>query len=246
MSPDKYKTLELWGAWFSGIATFAAVFVALFSQWYAERRRRPKLKVEFDGCRGEHKRYVPPTLAHGTNALKREELWVRLCVQNLTNNTATDVQVRFIRAERESDQRHENLPSWWFKVSNLNAHSVSIPGQFPQYFDIAYIKNELTSDHDVSLYPVLIHGDFESWLEEKRRIETDAEIVFQVGFVHDLFFAVVSSNAAAKFYRMRLKVLPHRIEDPPFGDLMGSARLRERVDVLYLEEITPKEAAAIN
>jgi hypothetical protein len=247
MCPDTLRVYEVWGIWFTGIATFSAAFVALFLQWILERRRRPRLKVEFDSSQRGDKRYLPPALARGPGANEREELWVRLRVRNTTKTSAKDVELRFIGAQREGGQARESRPSWWFKASNLNEVSVVIPPQFPQYFDLAYVKNVVGLNEDVSLYLTIVRGDFESWLNEKLRIEREEENNrLEIGFKYDLFFVVVCSNADASFYRMELKVLPHRIEDPLMRALLGEKCLMDRVEVISLNKIAPEEAFPVS
>ena len=65
----------------------------------------------------------------------------------------------------------------------------------------------------------------------------------QIGSDYTLLFAVVSSNADAKYYELKLKVLIDRKQsDPPLTQEAGVIVLRERVRVQSLTELSPKKA----
>lgn len=242
MDEPTLHRLEVIGVWFTGIATFLAVILALFLQRYTERRRRPRLHIEHDSTKKGDMRYLPPRLAATTPGPEREEMWIRLRVKNTSYTPARDVELRFISSLQEGGTVRENRPSWWFKVSNFNGACVAIPPQFTQYFDLAYVKNEVGSAEDVSFHLASVRGNLSDWPVEKARIESKEENRLLVGFKYDLFFAVVSSDADAKFYRMEVKLLPRRDEDPPAKALLGEQRLHQRVEVLSLSEISSEEA----
>jgi hypothetical protein len=231
-------------AYFSGTATIIAVLLALFLERYFEHRRRPKLSVEFDRNQKGDLRYLPPPLAgEMREGEEREEMWIRLRVKNTSGTPARDVEVRFICTQRERSTIRENRPSWWFKISNLNAVSLTIPPKFTQYFDLAYVKNIQRSPEDISFYLAIVHGDLPPWTQEKVRIESDMKNnKLDLGWTYDLFFAVVSSNADAKYYRMRVKVAPKKTDDPALEELLGEDRLKVRIKLDCPQEVTPKEA----
>lgn len=239
MDQLKLLRLEVIGIWFTGFATFLAVVLALFLQRYSERRQRPKLCVQYDTNDKSDNRYLPPGPA-GTGA-EREELWTRLRVKNISNTPAKDVEVRFIGVE--SAGVRVNRPSWSFKVSNFDAVSIRIPPKFTQYFDLTYVKNELTTREDLSCYLVIVGGGPRPWPDEKARIEqAEKDNKLEIGSRHDLFFAVVSSNADANYYRMAINVRVRKAEDPPPDKLLGEAYLRSRVEVVPPSSFTPEEA----
>lgn len=235
-----FLRLEVIGIWFTGVATILAVLVALFAQIFTEKLRRPRLQVEHDNNHMVDKRYLPPARAKTPNCPEREELWIRLRIKNLSNVPAINVQIRFIGTLREGESIREQRPSWWFKVSNLNAVSLTIPPKFTQYFDIAYVKNEV-GPSEASFYLAIVRGDSTSWQDEKARIEEYEGNKLEVGFMYDISFAVVSNNADARFYSMKTKVLPRRSEEP-LAQLLGENLLNNRVVVVSVKEITSKQA----
>jgi len=156
---------------------------------------------------------------------------------------ARDVEVRFVCIQREKSATRDNRPSWWFKISNLNAVSLTVPPQFTQHFDLAYVRNIRRSPEDVSFYLAIVPGNLSPWAQEKLRIEGDTEKnKLDLGWTYDVFFAVVSSNADAKYYRTRVKVAPRKREDPALEELLGEERLKGRIELEGPEEVTPKEA----
>lgn len=227
------------GTWFSGVATLFAVVVALRLQRFYERRDRPKLILKFQFDDGDCVPYIPPhfaggnTLAQRSQSPEREELWVRLCVENTSETAAKDVEIRLISLCRNGEETPEKRPRWWFKASNLDATSVALlPRGLPAYFDIAYIANIKGSSEDLSFYLMIVRPDLKVWDEEKQRIESDDENnKLDIGWTYTLRLALISSNGDAKEYSMRLRVDARRNTDPPAQDLLGSDLLRRRLVV---------------
>jgi hypothetical protein len=211
--------LEIIGVWFSGIATLAAVILALFLQVYSERRQRPKLCVEYDVRSVGDNRFLPPSTAGGGPGIDRQELWIRIRVTNNSERTARDVEVRFISSTIEKEKRRNNRPSWWFKVSNFNRTSVAIPPHFPQHFDIAYLVHEI-STQQVSAFLAITQPDMLDWPQEKIRIERQGDYTnVEIGWPYTLFFAVVGSNCDATYYQMPLQISPPReSRQSPIGE----------------------------
>jgi len=189
--------------------------------------------------RGDN-RYLPPGLAGDPS---HEELWIRLRVKNISKVTAQDVQLRFISRKRERGGR-ENLPSWWLKVSNLNEITVAIPSEFEQYFDIAFVRNNLQTSGVIVFYHAIVQPPLLEWEKEQTRMEGRKETFLQVGFKYDLSFAVVSGNADAKFYKMSLKAIPQGADEAQ-GSASGEAYLLGRVEVTPPEAVSSREAYSI-
>jgi hypothetical protein len=235
----------VYGTWFSGIATLAVVFIALYLQRRYENNLRPQLTIAYDEAASEEdgaNRYLPPGLAGNPY---REELWIRLPVKNISKITARDVEVRFIALRRERRGR-ENRPSWWLKVSNLNEVAVAIPSEFTQYFDVAFIEHDPSSSAlDICFQLAIVHPPLLPWHEEKERIERRTENRLEIGFKYDLSFAVVSGNADARFYRMTLKAIPRATDDPLPSAAFGQEYLRGRVEVGRPESVSSEQAFGI-
>jgi len=175
------RWLEVGGIWFTGIATLAVVFVAWSLRRFWERRQRPVLSVGHDATSSEDSRYIPPSFASGSPTVKeqsdaeREELWIRLCVNNTSKTTAKNVHLRLISAERERKGDPNNRSKWWFKASNLDQTEINIHPKLPEHFDIAYIRNIIGTNDDLSACLVIVPKDLRPWPQEKKRIEDDIE-----------------------------------------------------------------------
>lgn len=227
--------LNTWGVigtWASGFATVAAVYMALQWQRRFERSNRPKLEITYEMEAGGHIRYLPPHLAcSAPDAQKREELWIKLCVENKSETAAQDVELRLVSIQKEDVP--ENRPMWWFKASNLDLVSVKmLPRGFHHYFDIAYLKNLEGSAEDISCHLMIVSPDLSPWAKEKKRIELDDNNnKLEIGRSYNLRLAVVSSNADAKYYSLQLKINQRRYADPRPNLIQGEKILRERLVV---------------
>ena len=150
---DWLKIAEVSGIWITGIATAVVAAIALFLETF----RQPKLLGEFNIAREQNYRYLSPDIVPG-----RQELWIRLLVKNKNHyTTAKAVQVRVTKVKIKDGQnwRLVNPPAWNFKVSNLNAVSVSIPPRYPQYFDLGYVANDVSTTEAPSFFLVTIKPD---------------------------------------------------------------------------------------
>ena len=139
ISQDAWGTL---GSWFSGITTLFVVFLALGLQIWYERSKRPKLGVSYNPEDDNDNRYVQlndsqlPINASVNEEPLTEELWLRINVVNNSRVTAENVEMRFLyctidgNVDSDGESVKEDKPSWWFKVSNLNRFTTSIPPKF--------------------------------------------------------------------------------------------------------------------
>ncbi|MBA3006234.1 MAG: hypothetical protein KJ900_04960 [Proteobacteria bacterium] len=232
-------SIEVWGvlaSWFSGFATLAVVFLALGLQIWYERTRRPKLRLSYRKSDDDDNRYV--ALNGNRQPLSEveeqavEELWLRMNIVNDSRATARDVELRFIYSMKEGNKIKEDRPSWWFKVANLNTFSVPIPPKFKQPFDIAYVKNCDGVDDDLHFFLAIVPPDMKEWTVEKQRIESQKSNKLEVGVQYRLVFAVVSSNANATYYELKIKASDRVKHDIARNRLQGPDALRRRLEVI--------------
>ena len=230
-------TWGVFGNWFSGVATLAVVFVAVWLQAWLEWRKRPKLKIVYDANDSNDNVYVH--LDQEENRVdesnksepQTEELWLRVNVLNTSRASARDVELRFINSYKNgSDIREDHRPSWWFKVSNLNKFSVAIPPRYKQPFDIAYIKNVANSDYDVCSFLAIVPPNLsDDWKATKNLMERSRENKLSIGARYRLVFAVVSSNADAKYYELNYMVSERATDDIPRKNFQSKDVLRRRL-----------------
>lgn len=151
---------------FSGMATLGAVLFALSLQRRMERRSKPSLVLEYDPDSEGDNRYLPPSPTDsGGPGPNRQEVWIRIRITNKSSNPAKDVELRFISSQIAKTRTRNNRPSWWFKVSNLNSVAITIPPRFPQYFDIAYLVQEVSKEAKAFL--VITRPTMLEWNQEK-------------------------------------------------------------------------------
>lgn len=231
---------DTWGVlgnWFNGFAALTVVFLALGLQAWYEHRRRPKLKVIYRKDDDNDNRYVKlndkqlPIASSDKEEQSVEELWLRVNVFNNSKATAENVELRFIYCTKEGSSIKEDRPSWWFKVSNLNAIAISVPPHFMQPFDIAYIKNFEKIDKDLSFYIAIVPPDLNQWPQEKERIESELSNNLEIGIQYRLVFAVVASNSDAKYYEIKIKVSERDVQDITKKHLQGRDVLRRRFQI---------------
>lgn len=245
MEVTAYQIWETIGIWFTGLATFAAVAFALYLRHSYEKRQKPDLDLIYDSESESHKHYLEPKhtktyKSDGSPAEEREELWIRVCVKNSGKVTAKEVEIRFISIQRVGEQSEADRPSWWFKVANLNNIKIAVPQGYKQFFDIAYIKNSINIDNDLSFYLAIVPADLLPWKEEKARIEDDDRYnCLDIGWEYRMALCLASSNAEAKYFEMKLKVNPRTKTDPSKDALLGSEGLRKRVHIVSLNPCEP-------
>src|ERR1041384_1901930 len=223
--------LEITGTWFSGIATLLAVGFALHLQRRIERRVRPRVTLHATSASGSCIRYLDPDRITSDPANagqpRREELWLRLWLQNDSPTVARDVTLKLVTVEK--DGVLENRPKWPFKLSNLDGTSVDIlPRGFDQPVDIAYLRNVEGVDEDAQLALVLVNPPQLSRQQEKARIErAKFHQSLQAGPTYNLTFVALSSNADATYFKMTVS----EKERPggPLDQLLGESRLRARL-----------------
>lgn len=235
LSKDAWGIL---GNWFSGLATVFVVFLALGLQIWYERRKRPKLKLIYSPTDDNDNRYVllnnsqMPIDSSANEEPITEELWLRINVLNRSKVTAEDVELRFLYSTIDGNPVKEDRPSWWFKVSNLNRFSTSIPPKFKQPFDIAYIKNNANVDKDLSAFIAIVPPTLgDDWNETKKQMELSPENHLKVGTTYRFVFAVVSSNADAIYYELKYKVADRSSHDLPKRNLQTKEVFRRRLEI---------------
>ena len=223
--------LNLLATWFSGVATFLAVGFALYLQRRIERRGRPRLILTASSFAGPCLRYLDPVwtaAAPGTAGHpRREELWLRLWLQNDSPTVARDVALKLIAVER--DGVLESRPRWPFKLSTLDATVVDLlPRGFDQPIDIAYLRNTEGVNEDARLALVLVKAPQRPWQEEKARIEGNSFYhPLAAGHTYTIRLAAISSNADALYCKMTVTLTAS--SSGPLGDLCGEERLRARL-----------------
>jgi hypothetical protein len=195
----------------SGMATLGAVLFALNLQRRMERRSKPSLVVEYDPSLEGDNRYLPPSATdYGGPGPNRQEVWIRVRITNKSSNPAKDVELRFISSQITTERTRNNRPCWWFKVSNLNSVAITIPPRFPQYFDIAYIVQDVATK-EAKAFLVITQPSMLEWNQEKARIEAYGDYTkLEIGWPYNIFFAVVGSNCDAAYYKMPIQFSPPR------------------------------------
>jgi hypothetical protein len=248
MVADTTPFLEMLGVWvgagttlFSGLATIGAVWIALTLQRRAERRNMPSVVVEYDSESSYDNKYLAPSAAGGGPDTQRQELWLRLRLMNNSNHPAKDVELRFIATQIAPNGRRDNKPAWWFKVSNLDAVSVTIPPHFPQAFDIAYLVHDIQSG-ELTSFLAITRPNMDEWTLEKNKIEKMGEYTnFGVGRPYMVYFAVVGGNIDPKYYRMPIQFC-HPAKKPPSQQKIRESVFKECVVAGPPVEIRPEEA----
>lgn len=232
-------TWNVFGTWFSGIATLSVVFIAIWLQAWAEWRKKPKLKIVYNPEDRNDNVFVRLDNSDkqldesGQSDPHTEELWLRVNVLNNGKSSARDVELRFINSYKDgSDIREDHRPSWWFKVSNLNKFSVAIPPRYKQPFDIAYIKNVANADDDIRSFLAIVPPDLsDDWQATKNFMEMSRKNKLAIGARYRLVFAIVSSNADAAYYEIIYKVSERLPDDIPRKNLQGRDVLRRRLNI---------------
>jgi len=232
------------GTWFTGFATLLAVIVALRLQRRYERRDRPLLSVTLEPESADYLRYVPPKFASAEDkprydgSSEREELWLRVVVQNSGDTAARDVEVRLLDILRERDTEPESRSNLWFKVASLNSKSVNIlPRGIRQPFDIAFVRHVVSPAAEFSFHLVLVKPDLESWPTEKTRIEQDVgHNALDIGWTYRVHIAALSSNADAEHFTFSIRLNPRRAQDPREGAILGAESLKALLVVQTAEE----------
>lgn len=239
-------TWNVFGTWFSGIATVSVVFIAVWLQSWIEWRKKPKLKIIYEPKDRNDNIFVlldnseKRVYESGQVDPHTEELWLRVNVLNTSRATAHDVEVRFINSYKDdSDIREDHRPSWWFKVSNLNKFSVAIPPGYKQPFDIVYLKNVVDADEDIRSFLAIVPPDLsDDWQATKNLIEISPENKLSIGTRYRLVFAVVSSNADAAYYEINYMISERLSDDIPRKNLQGRDALRRRLNISGPRKIT--------
>lgn len=242
---SSWSDLEFWGVagqWAGAFATLAVALVVVWLQRTIEKRRRPTLDVVYSPGDPVDNTYLLENESN-QNVLESEPeqaifeyLWLRVNVSNPSKNTAENVQLRFIRFEELTISNRQgaprlNRPSWWFKVSNLNLHSIDVPAGFPQAFDIAYIKNRIAESEDLSFYLMIVPQDMKPWLQQQVSIENSSENKLEIGSEYTILFALVGSNTDANFYHMNMRVKPPSLSAHELARRQGRAYLVDRLDI---------------
>ncbi|MDA3791483.1 MAG: hypothetical protein PF503_23675 [Desulfobacula sp.] len=233
------ETWNVFGIWFSGIATLSVVFIAIWLQAWTEWRKKPKLKIVYDPeDRNDNifvllDNYEKQIDESGHPDPHAEELWLRVNVLNNSRASARDVELRFINSYKDgSDIREDHRPSWWFKVSNLNKFSVTIPPRYKQPFDIAYLKNVVDAEDDIRSFLAIVPPDLsDDWQATKNLMEMSRKNKLSIGARYRLVFAVVSSNADAAYYEISYTVSERLSDDIPRRNLQGRDVLRRRLNI---------------
>jgi hypothetical protein len=227
--------VEAIGTWFAAFATVGAVILALRLRRAEDRRSRPRLEVSFAPESDDHVVYVPPQFASAEprheGAPRREELWIRITVQNLGDTAAKDVEVRLQGVVRRKDSKKEGRANLWFKVSNVSDTMVrQLPRGFPAHFDVAFVKHTVDPADVIGVHLVIVKPDMGDWEDEKARIEKEERNALEIGWNYDINLVVLGSNADAVHYQVSMRCNPRRDKDPGPGQLLGPNTLTQMVE----------------
>jgi hypothetical protein len=200
------------GAWFSGGTTLLAVILLLTLQRRMDRRGRPCLSARLDPQSSDCIRYVSSEFSSQND--QREELWIRIAVENSGENAARNVEVRLLNILRENAKEPESRSNLWFKAASLDSTSINmLPRGMKQHFDIAFVRHLLTEEQP-SLHLVMGKPDLKPWQQEKTRIEQDRhDNKLEAGVTYIVSVAVLSNDADAVFhsFSIRLNLLPKTV-----------------------------------
>ena len=210
--------------WLQTIATFSAVFVALWVQWIRVVRRRPRLSLSFDSSEGSPN-YSPIYLASWPDTSKPREryqaLWLRCSVSNAKNkDTATDVEVLVTRVLRPfGDSRRGVTPSRPLRWSDILAGHISLPPGVTRYVDLGWIRAPTQKPPKLVMALELeppAQGDPRDDRQDPRRQFGAGCSKFEV--------AVTAANIkAARFYTIEMQLDDAYEKDP--ADLGKHARI---------------------
>jgi hypothetical protein len=213
--------------WLQTVATFAAVFVALWVQWIRVVRRRPRLTLGFDSSEGSPN-YSPIYIASWPDAVKEKDryqaLWLRCSVTNAHNkDTATDVEVLVTGVVRPvGDPRRGVTPSRPLKWSDIIAGRISLPPGVTRYVDLGWIraprKNAPRVVMTLELEPPAP--------DDPRDDRQDPRRQFGAGCVKFEVAVTAANIKAARFYTITLQLDDAYEEDP--ADLARHARILVR------------------
>src|SRR6476660_8191054 len=162
-----------WIAFSSGFFALAGVIVghvfAFLTTYLIREGRRPKVSIKYDFEEPRDNVYIP---IWQNERIVEEELYVRLEVENKSGTPADDVMVWLAQISRE--EKLWNIPSWWFKVANMNLARIDIPSKLTRYFDLFFIHNtvkdkDTTHDDDVKGHLMTVPFTFipANWLRLK-------------------------------------------------------------------------------
>jgi hypothetical protein len=128
-------------------------------------------------------------------------------VRNSSDCTAKHIEARFTSSEIDGSKYRENRPSWWFKVSNLDAIAINIPPHFTQYFDVAYLVHDVLS-RQVEAFIAITQPEMGLWKETKNKIEHAAYTRLILDSTYNLYFAVLGDR------RIRMKARAPQATSP--------------------------------
>jgi hypothetical protein len=232
------------GTWFSGVMTPAAVVLALGLQWFHERRNQPRLSITLKPESGNYLSYVSPEFASaGDNprgekvSTQREELWLRVAVENSGGAVARDVEVRLRKTQRAGDKESESRESLWFKAASINSTSMNmLPRGLEQHFDIAFVVHKFAPSNELFFHLALVTPGLkpdDSWAAIKERMEKAERNKLVPGDAYELHIVALSSNADAVHHAFSIRLN----KDAPTGAPMGTD-LKSLLIVKQVEDIT--------
>jgi len=234
MDANKYQLMQTIAAIVSAVSGILMVFIGILFKRYLDKRQKPKLVMLHDATIGGDIKYLPPEFTHDNS----EEVWIKVRVKNISPAYAEDVELRLYSIKRENDasvSRH----TAWFKVSSMNAISTSIPSEFQQYFDIAYVKKIVNKSDDLGFYLVLAANPMQDWSKEKEKIETSRHTKLFIGGEYTLLISLSCRNGGTKHYKIRMNVLGAGNDDLVAEGLLGLQNFNRRIVFNFLGEVNP-------
>jgi hypothetical protein len=240
-----------WALVGTGFGQILGVLTAILINEYIAWRRRPRVFLTYDPDSRDNNSFLPlykrvqpgggevtenamaGNLPEGCKEKRyREELYVRLEVKNKSRQLAEDVKIWLYQIW--CDGENWNVPSWWFKVSNLNLPGIDIPSRLNRNFDLFFIKNVIDEHGDIGAHLMIVpYGPLEEdWFKLKSQIEEDEERrLLSVGSKYKAIVTLTGRNIVSVAYLIEFDVLKRGGDMPREYEEQTEEHLRRRYKV---------------